>query len=81
MSYIAIYVAQHYFNGVVVSSNGFNLRNPVEFTIVFSTNMFFTLFAFKSFDEVLESIRDEEIVFNPVKKEEIYALYEEIKKD
>lgn len=81
LSYIAIYVAEHYICGRAVNNSGFNLRKPVEFMLVFSVNMFFTLFAFKSFDEILEATKSEEVIFNPPKKEEVYTLYEEIKRD
>lgn len=81
LSYIAIYVAEYYICSGAVNNSGFNLRKPVEFILVFSVNMFFTLFAFKSFDEILEATRSEEVIFNPPKKEEVYTLYEEVKRD
>lgn len=81
LSYIAIYVAEHYICGRAANISGFDLRKPVEFILVFSTNMFFSLFAFKSFDEILEATRSEEIIFNPPKKEEVYTLYEEVKRN
>lgn len=81
LSYIAIYVAEHYICNRSANISGFDLRKPVEFIIVFFTNMFFTLFTFKSFDEILESIKDEQTPFTHPKKQETYALYEEIKRD
>jgi hypothetical protein len=70
LSYFTIRVTSHY-----LGKNGaFNLANPAEFISVFATIIFYSLFSYKTCNE-LEEVVAEEIKNIP------YAEYEEIERN
>ena len=70
LSYFTIRVTSHY-----LGKNGaFNLANPAEFISVFATIIFYSLFSYKTCNE-LEEVVAEEIKNIP------YADYEEIERN
>lgn len=80
LSYFTIRVFAHYLG----KNEIFDLRNPAEFIIVFSTFVFYVLFSYKTLNELQEAVV-EEPTEKPIKNIPFnrgeYASYEEIRRN
>lgn len=75
LSYFTIRVTSHY-----LAKGAFDLSKPAEFISVFATIIFYSLFSYKTCNELEEVVVEEEIKNIPYDPKD-YAYYEEIKRN